>query len=109
MPMHVFRDDPFLLLHERNDTRERAMTICRENHFSPKIRLELDQQITAYNLACYGMGIAFVGDSLIQNVPKAKNLLFYKLENRDSVRQISFYYKKNRYVSKTLAAFLEMI
>ena len=109
VPMHVFRDDPFLLLHERNDTRERAMTICRENHFSPKIRLELDQQITAYNLACYGMGIAFVGDSLIQNVPKAKNLLFYKLENRDSVRQISFYYKKNRYVSRALAAFLEMI
>ena len=55
------------------------------------------------------MGIAFVGDSLIQNVPKAKNLLFYKLENRDSVRQISFYYKKNRYVSRALAAFLELI
>ena len=109
VPMHVFRDDPFLLLRERNDTRERAMTICKENHFTPKIRLELDQQITAYNLASYGMGIAFVGDSLIQNVPKAKNLLFYKLENRDSIRQISFYYKKNRYVSKALAAFLEMI
>lgn len=109
VPMHVFRDDPFLLLHERNDTRERAMTICRENHFSPKIRLELDQQITAYNLACYGMGIAFVGDSLIQNVPKAKNLLFYKLENRDSIRQISFYYKRNRYLSRALATFLEMI
>ena len=109
VPMHYFRDDPFLLLRERNDTRERAMTICKENHFTPKIRLELDQQITAYNLACYGMGIAFVGDSLIQNVPRAKNLLFYKLENRDSARQISFYYKKNRYVSKTLAAFLELI
>ena len=55
-------------------------------------------------------GVAeLVGDSLIQNVPKAKNLLFYKLENRDSVRQISFYYKKNRYVSRALAAFLEMI
>ena len=109
VPMHYFRDDPFLLLRERNDTRERAMTICKENHFTPKIRLELDQQITAYNLASYGMGIAFVGDSLIQNVPKAKNLLFYKLENRDSARQISFYYKKNRYVSKTLVAFLELI
>ena len=95
VPMHVFRDDPFLLLHERNDTRERAMTICRENHFSPKIRLELDQQITAYNLACYGMDCEKMG---------------IKRERYNSIiNQISFYYKRNRYVSRALAAFLEMI
>lgn len=109
VPMRIFRDDPFLLLRERNDTRERAMNICKDHNFMPKIRLELDQQITAYNLACYGMGIAFVGDSLIQNVPEAENLLFYKLDNQDSVRQISFYYKRNRYISKAVAAFLDII
>ena len=75
----------------------------------PKIRLELDQQITAYNLACYGMGIAFVGDSLIQNVSEAENLRFYKLDNQNSVRQISFYYKRNRYISKAATAFLNLI
>ena len=85
------------------------MNICKDNNFIPKIRLELDQQITAYNLACYVMGIAFVGDSLIQNVPEAENLLFYKLGNQDSVRQISFYYKRNRYISKAAAAFLDII
>lgn len=85
------------------------MNICKDNNFIPKIRLELDQQITAYNLACYGMGIAFVGDSLIQNVPEAENLLFYKLGNQDSVRQISFYYKRNRYISKAAATFLDII
>ena len=109
VPMHFFHDDPFLLLRERNDTRERAMLICKENHFTPKIRLELDQQITAYNLASYGMGITFVGDSLIQNVPKAKNLLFYKLEKEDSVRQISFHYKRNRYLSRAVSAFLDLV
>ena len=55
------------------------------------------------------MGIAFVGDSLIQNVPEAENLLFYKLGNQDSVRQISFYYNRNRYISKAAAAFLDII
>lgn len=109
VPMQIFCDDPFLLLRERNDTRERAMNICKENNFMPKIRLELDQQITAYNLACYGMGIAFVGDSLIQNVSEAENLRFYKLDNQDSVRQISFYYKRNRYISKAATAFLNLI
>lgn len=109
VPVEIFRDEPFLLLRERNDTRERAMSICRENNFVPKIRFELDQQITAYNLACYGMGIAFVGDHLIENVPEAENLLFYKLDSKHAVRQISFYYKRNRYISRAVAAFLDVI
>ncbi len=109
VPLNMFQNDPFLLLREPNDTRERAKNICKEKHFLPKIKLELEQQITAYNLACHGMGIAFVGDSLIQNVPEAENLLFYKLDNADSVRQISFYYKRNRYLPKAATAFLEMI
>ena len=33
--------------------------------------LRLDQQITAYNLALYGMGATFVSDTLIKNVPPA--------------------------------------
>ena len=109
VPMGAFQNDPFLLLHEQNDTRERAMNICRESHFTPQIWPELDQQITAYNLACYGMGIAFIGDSLVQNVPEAKNLLFYKLDNREAVRKVSLYYKRNRYLSKAVTTFMDMI
>lgn len=105
----VFRDDPFLLLREWNDTRERAMHICKVNQFTPKIRLELDQQITAYNLACHGMGIAFVGDSLIQNLPESEQVFFYKIDNQDSSRQIQLYYKRNRYLSKACAAFLAIL
>lgn len=108
-PMRLFRDEPFLLLREGNDTRERAMNICRANRFVPRIKLELEQQITAYNLSCYGMGISFIGDSLIRNVPEARDLLFYKLDNRDAVREVSLYYKRNRYLSKAATAFLDMV
>lgn len=109
VPIRLFQDEPFLLLREGNDTRERAVHICKAARFVPGIRLELDQQITAYNLACHGMGISFVGDSLIRNVPDTDSLLFYKLDNQDSVRQISFYYRKNRYCPKAMEVFLEMI
>lgn len=108
-PLKYFKDDPFLLLREGNDTRERAMNICRANHFTPNIRLELEQQITAYNLSCQGMGISFLGDSLIRSVPGAQGLLFYKLDHPDAVREVSLYYGKNRYLSRAVTAFLDMI
>lgn len=108
-PLKVFQDDPFLLLREGNDTRERAMNICRANHFTPHIRLELEQQITAYNLSCQGMGISFLGDSLIRSVPGAQGLLFYKLDHPDAVREVSLDYGKNRYLSRAVTVFLDMI
>lgn len=109
VPLKYFRDDPFLLLREGNDTRERAINICRADHFAPNIKLELEQQITAYNLSCQGMGISFLGDSLIRNVPGAQNLLFYKLGHPDAVREVSLYYGKNRYLSRAVTAFLDLI
>ena len=109
VPMTAFKDQPFLLLREGNSTRTRAMNICRKCNFEPRCKLELSQQITAYNLCCNGMGISFVGDSLIQNVPEVPNLLFYKLEGKDAVRQVSFYYKKNRYMSRAVQVFLNML
>ncbi len=108
VPMCFFQDEPFLLLREGNDTRERAMNICRSNQFQPRVKLELEQQVTAYNLSCFGMGISFLGDTLIQNVPETKNLVFYKLSNRNSVREVNFYYKRSRYMSKITSEFLKM-
>ena len=54
MPLALFRDEPFLLLKEGNDTRQRADRLCAKAGFRPGARLLLDQQLTAYNLACYG-------------------------------------------------------
>ena len=55
------------------------------------------------------MGISFIGDSLIQTAPEAKNLLFYKLDGKDAVREINLYYKRNRYITNVVRAFLDMI
>ena len=106
VPLEFFKEDPFLLLKTGNDTRSRAQKICRASHFSPHIRLKLDQQITAYNLSSYGMGISFTGDILINRVPASENLVFFKLGDKDAARSVHFYYKKNRYLSQTVRAFL---
>ena len=85
-----FQNESFLLLKGGNDTRERADRIFHNAHFLPKIRLELDQQITAYNLSRQGMGISFSSDTLIRHVPDEEHLVYYKLNHQDAFREVNF-------------------
>lgn len=107
--LELFQNEPFLLLKTGNDTRERADRICRSSHFLPRIQLELEQQITAYNLSRYGMGISFCSDTLIRHVPEDESLIYYKLNHQDASREVNFYYKRKRYMPKIVSAFLDMI
>ncbi len=109
IPLEFFQNEPFLLLKSGNDTRTRADKICHNAHFIPQVKLELEQQITAYNLSRYGMGISFCGDTLICHVPEDQNLIYYKLNNQDATRDVNFYFKKNRYMTKIITEFLNLI
>ena len=53
------------MLKPENDTGKRARMICRNNLFEPNIILEMDQQMTSYNITCSGMGISFIGDIML--------------------------------------------
>ena len=108
-PLEQFRAEPFLLLKEGNDTRVRAEKFCANANFRPQTRLLLDQQITAYNLACYGMGAAFLSDTLVKHVPPVASVWFYKLEGELSRREICFYYKRSRYLTNVARAFIKTV
>jgi DNA-binding transcriptional LysR family regulator len=105
----LFRDEPFLLLKEGNDTRLRADKFFASAHIRPNTRLLLDQQITAYNLSCYGMGSAFVSDTLVKHVPPVKSVWFYKIDESISKREICFYYKRSRYLTSVMREFINTV
>lgn len=96
VPLELFADTPFLLLKEGNDTRRRAEQLCAQAGFEPKIRLALDQQLAAYNLAGYGLGAAFISDTLALSAPPDERLCFYRIDSPDAVRTISLFYKRTR-------------
>ena len=107
--LEFFREEPFLLLHQGNDTRQRAEKLCQNSRFFPNIRLELEQQITAYHLTSSGMGISFVSDKLIKQMPEDPGVIFYKLDPKVSVREAAFYYRRNRYMSRSVSEFLNLL
>jgi DNA-binding transcriptional LysR family regulator len=104
--LHAFDNLPFIMLKPSNDTGSRAISICQENNFSPLVSLELDQQMTAFNVASSGLGITFVGDLLVSRVPFSQTVALYKLSGSSTKRTIKFYWKRGRYFSKILSEFL---
>ena len=109
VPLALFKDEPFLLLKEGNDTRQRADRLCAKAGFRPGARLLLDQQLTAYNLACYGLGVTFVSDTLACNVPPDERLHFYLLDSPHARRAVSLVYKRSRFITRPMREFLQLL
>lgn len=107
VPMEAFTNEPFIMLKQENDTGQRALHICQENNFHPHTIFELDQQMTAYNISCSGLGISFIGDMLISIVPPNPGLVYYRLPGESCNRNIYFYWKKGRYLSRAMEEFLK--
>ena len=107
-PFENFKGLPYVLLKAGNDTRDRAMTTFAEHKIQPRIILELDQQMTAYNMSCQGLGISFVSDTLVRNVPAEKHICLYKLDSSCSVRDLCFFRKKAKYVTRAVREFLSI-
>ncbi len=106
--LDVFKNEPFIFLKHENDTGKKAKQLCKKHGFSPNVLFELDQQVTAYNIACSGLGICFVSDTLIKNLNAPQDIIYYKLSDKEINRNIYFYVKNNRYISNACRKFIDI-
>ncbi len=109
VPLSAFAEAPFIFMKSQNDTGKRAAAICQEQGLRPHILFSLDQQMTAYNVTCSGMGVSFLGDMLISRVPTNPDVVYYRLSGPHSSRRIFFYWKRGRYFSRAMAEFLNSV
>lgn len=105
--LEAFSDCPFILLHSENDTGKRAAQLFRKHGLTPNVLFRLDQQMTAYNIACQGLGISLISDTLVKNIDTTPALRYYRLSDPEITRNIYFYRKNNRYHSLACQKFLE--
>ncbi len=102
-----FKDEKFLIMKKGNDMQRRAQVLCEKAGFTPNASIYLDQLITSYNMACAGMGIAFVTDILVTSA-NGENCVYYKIKGHDITRRMYIGYKRNRYISKACSAFIDV-
>lgn len=104
-----FSEIPFIALRRGNDTRSRMDEIFSKEKINMKIRLEVDQLATAYNIASHQLGATLVSDTLLKNTPPLSDMHYYKLDSKKAVREIFLYRKKKQYQSGAMTVFTKMI
>ena len=109
VPINKFKDIPFVLLSQGNDTRTRSDAICSVAGFRPRAVLELNQQATAYMTASTGIGAAFVSDTIVSKLPLYNSFNYYKIGIPTAKRNVYFYFKKSKFITGAMSAFLTLI
>ncbi len=100
------KEEDFIIMKKKNDMQRRAAKIFAEGEMQPRVKLELDQLKTCYELSCQGLGVAFVTDTLIKNAWR-ENGLYLKIDSPHAKRQICIAHKKNAYVTNAMRKFIE--
>lgn len=105
-----FQDIPFVTMTKENETRHRTDEIFREAGFKPKNILELDRLVTLYNFVEMGAAASIVSDTLVQNIRHhSSNVCFYRLDSQYAKRDIYLSWKRNKYYSKAMEAFVALM
>lgn len=107
--LNKFAKEPFVMLRKGNDMYTRSMKMCQKAGFIPKVEMHLDQLMTSYHIACKGMGIAFIRDSLVDYMTRNDDICFYKLADDLSSRELVLIRKKNRYLSRSVEEFINSV
>ena len=108
VPLSLFSEEPFIFLRAYNDTRERVETICKHAKIQPNVILMLDQMLMTYGMTAKGMGISFVSDTVVRSQNTGGDLVYYKVDDPEAERNVYFYYKRNRYLSKSMEEFMKI-
>ena len=111
VPLKKLKNVPFILMNRDNDTRKLTDKIFQEAGFSPAVLFELDRMTTLYSYVELGAAAAIVSDTLVQNIHTAEpdHICFYPLNSRFASRSIYASYKKNKYRSPAMQAFVETL
>ena len=107
LPINFFSDLEFILLRKGNNLHERAWAMFHEAGFEPKVKLDLNQLVTAYHLAEAGIGATFVSDKIVR--PQDTSLIYYPLDSTLATRMFYILLPRNVYIPIAVQKFIEHI
>lgn len=105
--LEFFADTPFVLLTKENNLHSRSLAMFAEANIKPIIRLQVTQLVTAYHLACSGLGAAFISDWMV--LYDHDDMLYYKINHPLAVRQFDVVSSSRNYLSKPQKAFIDSL
>lgn len=107
--LNYFKDETFILLKEGNDMHQRAIALCEESGFEPKILVNMDQVRSSYYLAKLGKGITFIRDTFPLYEEPTVDLYYYKIDSPHATRKIYIYSRIDDPVTSASKNLLEFL
>ncbi len=109
VPFKFFAQVPFILMNRNNDTGKLSNSIFHEAGFTPNVLFEQDRLTTLYSYVEQGVAASLVTDTLVRNIRgvRQESIIFYTLPVPHSHRNIYAYYKKNKFCTKAMTAFID--
>lgn len=108
LPLGLLGPTPLILLKEENSISKRARRMCSIASYEPNILLKPDSAVSAFNMACTGVGAAFIPDGMVRNLTYHVPLCFYRMNESLALRQVYFYKKRNKYMTRAMEEFLRI-
>ena len=110
LDMALFRDLKFVLMDEENDTYQRAVTICANAGFVPRLLpTKPSQMLTAYQLASQSGTATFVSDTLVEHADKNYPFYLYKPDDPLAERPQYLYFRRGKDNSAAVGLFREFL
>ena len=53
------------------------------------------------------MGASFVSDTVVKSLPADAGVVFYKIDDPETVREVYLYYRKNKYLTRSMSEFIK--
>ena len=109
-PLSAFGEIPYVAMTRQNETRRRSDEIFHDAGIKPKNILEIDRLVTLYSFVEQGSAASIVSDTLVQYLQNlGDNVVFYRIDSPHACRELYISYKRNRYYSKAMEAFVSLI
>ncbi len=106
IPLECFRDIDFILLSPGNNLYHRSVQMFQEAGFTPKIKMNLAQLVTAFRFAEHGLGAAFISDRLICSIPSDR-MLFFPIDSHLAERLFYILLPRRNYTAHAVKAFVD--
>lgn len=103
-----FSDLDFILLEKGHDMNKRAVSLFEKNNVTPRVIMQQRQLMTIYNLVNHQLACSFISDTIVKISKQPVDILFYKIDSSISHRAVHIAYKKNKYITVSMKAFMKL-
>ena len=105
LTMADIADEPFVLLSEAHCLGEQVLSFCRQKSCLPVVSCHSAQLLTVQELVALGHGVSLIPE-MAANTDKTKRRLYRSLTGEKPQRTIALIWRKDRYQSPLVKAFI---